>query len=135
MKKIVTDFSLCTACRICELVCSFKTWGAYNPRYAYLHVVVSEDGLVAEPLMCIHCENPACMKVCPVPAIDRNTETNAVVIDGNKCNGCKACVEACYYQMIRFDSEKKKALKCDLCQGQPECVGSCPTGALRLGEV
>ena len=135
MMKILTDFSKCTECRICELACSFKTFAGFNPRYACLTVRLSKDGLVAEPMVCIHCQNPACMKVCPVSAITRDEATGAVVIDENQCTGCQKCIESCYYGAVRFHSEKKKAFKCNLCYGQPECVRYCPTGALQVTEV
>ena len=135
MNKIISDFSLCTECRIFELACPFKMLGAYNPRYACLHVHLSEKGLFAEPIICIHCENPSCMKVCPISAISKDNATGAVIIDEGMCTGCRICIESCFYQAIKFDDEKKKAFKCDLCQGNPECVRYCPTGALRFVEV
>jgi Fe-S-cluster-containing hydrogenase component 2 len=53
-----------------------------------------------------------------------------VFIDAEKCNGCGLCAEHCYLGMIRMDRESGKALKCDLCGGDPACVRYCPVGAL-----
>ena len=55
---------------------------------------------------------------------------NIVKIDETKCNGCGLCQKACPYGMIIFEEEQKKASKCDLCGGKPQCVRVCPTNAL-----
>lgn len=75
------------------------------------------------------------MTVCPVDAIVRDETTGAVVIDEGKCTGCGICSEYCFLGVIRVEAEKRKAVKCDLCGGDPVCVKECPAGALELVQV
>ena len=62
------------------------------------------------PAMCIHCNDPVCSHFCPVGAI-RKREDGIVVIDEDKCNGCKLCIYGCPYGAIYFNKEKKVAEK------------------------
>ncbi len=74
------------------------------------------------------------MEVCPAGAISRNAETGAVEIDKDHCAGCKMCLLACPFGNIGFDSTHGVSRKCDLCGGDPRCVGSCTSGALEYVE-
>lgn len=125
------QFDLCTGCNICQLVCSARAAGGYNPRLSRLRILVEDENLLNRPLVCSQCENAFCLRYCPVKAISRNPETGIVTIDKEKCTGCKNCVDACPDGMISIDA-KGKADKCDLCDGDPLCVRYCPTGALKL---
>ncbi len=86
---------------------------------------------------CQHCEHPACAGVCPVTAITKLPE-GPVVINENKCIGCRYCFQACPYKVPRFDFEKRVTRKCTLCYDRtpllnymkPACVAACPVGAL-----
>ena len=71
------------------------------------------------------------MDACPYGAIEVVPPTNARVVNTAKCTGCKTCQLACPWGMPTFDPETKKASKCHLCGGDPECVKACPTGALQ----
>jgi Fe-S-cluster-containing hydrogenase component 2 len=55
-----------------------------------------------------------------------------VQIDANQCIGCALCVQYCPVDMVHLDPDTKKAVKCELCQGDPACVAACPTGALEF---
>ncbi|MDR2468232.1 MAG: 4Fe-4S dicluster domain-containing protein, partial [Spirochaetaceae bacterium] len=89
-----------------------------------------------------HCENPACKQACASDAI--RVEGGVVLIDGEKCIGCKNCVIACPFgaveivesaEIARDGTKRKTANKCDLCAGaaaSPSCVRVCPTAALSL---
>ncbi|MCS7199667.1 MAG: 4Fe-4S dicluster domain-containing protein [Caldimicrobium sp.] len=86
---------------------------------------------------CQHCEKPACMGACPVSAIKQYL-TGAVVIDENKCIGCRYCYQSCPYKIPRFDFEKRVSRKCTLCYDRiprlkPACVEACPVSALDFG--
>ncbi|USE36185.1 4Fe-4S dicluster domain-containing protein [Endozoicomonas sp. SCSIO W0465] len=87
------------------------------------------------PMTCLHCEEAWCMSVCPAGAITRNADTQAVVIDANRCAGCKMCMLACPFGNIHFDNERQVSHKCDLCDGDPKCVGHCIAGALKYQEM
>lgn len=131
---IKTHFDLCTGCLICQLECSSWLFDGFNPHRSALNIEHANENLYHFPIVCNHCENTYCAKVCPARAISRDKATGAVVIDQEKCVGCKKeyCHVYCPIKVIHVDSVSKKAYKCDLCQGSPRCVESCPTGALEL---
>jgi Fe-S-cluster-containing dehydrogenase component len=65
-------------------------------------------------------------------AIQRSTETGANVIDTDKCIGCRMCMVGCPFGAMRYDPVKKQSFKCQLCDGDPQCVKFCPTEALKF---
>ena len=75
------------------------------------------------------------MMVCPVKAIKRHSETQAVVIDQDICIGCKECIVVCPFGAMQYDEAKRLLYKCDLCQGEPECVKWCYTKAIQYLSV
>jgi carbon-monoxide dehydrogenase iron sulfur subunit len=87
---------------------------------------------VAVPIQCRHCENAPCMAACPSNAIKK--EDGIVVVEKEKCIGCKACMMVCPFGAMSIDAECG-VLKCDLCGGNPACVNACKTGALQYGDV
>jgi Fe-S-cluster-containing dehydrogenase component len=132
--NLLIDYSLCTGCKICQLTCSQKKCGSFNPSRALLRIK-DQDEVYHSPVVCMQCGNPACLKVCPMGAISKN-RNGTVLIDNEKCTGCGICQKYCPQQVITLYSEnkntKKKAHKCDLCDGFPACADTCPTGALRI---
>jgi Fe-S-cluster-containing dehydrogenase component len=72
------------------------------------------------------------MEVCPSGAIIRDGETGAVVIVSARCVGCKMCMLACPFGQIYFNTREKVSSKCDLCDGDPNCVKHCISGALQF---
>ena len=61
------------------------------------------------PVSCQHCENPACVKVCPVGATYKDPETGVTRQDYDKCIGCRMCIAACPYTGVRsFNWEEPK---------------------------
>jgi Fe-S-cluster-containing hydrogenase component 2 len=80
------------------------------------------------------------MTACPVNAIVIAAETGEKRVDSRLCIGCHLCTLACPYgtAFALPASEKapaNKAVKCDLCGGQPACVASCPTDAIEFVDV
>lgn len=90
---------------------------------------------------CNHCEEPACMKACPVGAITKEPEFGVVLIDQEKCIGCRRCEPACPYGAPTFNEITKKMDKCTLCIHRlreglaPACVRSCMGYALWEGKM
>lgn len=88
---------------------------------------------------CMHCEEPACMRVCPAGAITKG-EGGIVGVDKERCIGCKYCAQACPFDAPHYFGDGMD--KCDYCLGngvalgeKPHCVKACPSGALRYGTV
>jgi Fe-S-cluster-containing dehydrogenase component len=73
--------------------------------------------------------------VCPAGAISRSEATGALEIDQERCVGCKMCLMACPFGAPVVLPATGKMTKCDLCQGDPECVKFCPEGALEYAEA
>lgn len=134
-QRIVTKFDVCTGCRICELICSFVKEGAFNPRYARLRIETPGDGLFNDPVVCIQCDNPACMRVCPEEALYRDPITQVVLLDQDRCHNCGLCIEYCHIDMVQINPRASKPTKCDHCGGSPRCVEFCPTGALVFVDI
>ena len=131
MKQLSIKPEKCIGCRTCELVCSFGHYQQFNPKMANVKVFEYEKAAVAIPLMCMQCEEPSCMKVCPVNAISRD-DAGAVTINYNKCIGCRMCMNACPLGNVSYHPALKKVFKCDLCGGDPWCARHCPTGAISV---
>lgn len=123
----------CIGCRSCELACSFSRTNEFNPKHSAVTVITYDEAAISVPVMCMQCEDAFCVKVCPVGA-SRKTETGAVVIDDNKCIGCKMCLSVCPLGNISFNPVEKKIIKCNLCNGDPECAKFCPSGAIQYKE-
>ena len=91
--------------------------------------------------MCQHCQEPTCVSVCPVGAFTKTAE-GPVLYDENKCIGCRYCMQACPFQVPRYEwtSLKPRVQKCRLCSErvkagkQTACAEACPTGATKFGD-
>jgi len=91
------------------------------------------------PHLCHHCSRPSCLDACPRDAIYKRPQDGLVLIDEERCNGCRLCVEACPYKRIYFNPIAEICQKCIGCyprieQGvAPACVRQCPGRAVWVG--
>jgi len=134
VKIITVNSDKCTGCRLCELACSLKNTGEFNPVRARIHVIGFSE-LFCLPVTCFQCEKPYCAEVCPAGAITIEEATGIVRVSKEKCTGCKMCTLACPFGNIIYSSEDKAAVKCELCGGEPECINFCVTKALEFKEA
>ena len=154
------DQNSCSECGTCVVAC--KDWNGVNPgpvswRKVYRHEkreTGSYPNLVIRPLVysCNHCEEPACVQSCSAGAISKRSEDGIVIVNRNKCQSLKSCVDACPYNAVQIadsnqelpDNDKltpHPAQKCTFCLDRwskgdkPICVMSCPQRALDAGPL
>jgi Fe-S-cluster-containing dehydrogenase component len=160
---MVIDLSRCKNLRKCHDACEKKH--VLTPEKEWLKVLkmkYQEDGAPYwQPTMCFHCDRPPCVKVCPVGATYKR-EDGIVLVDNERCIGCRFCMVACPYSARVFDwsepddsnlpdviqyspetgvpARMGTVSKCDFCpdmarQGKvPVCVTACPNGVLYYGD-
>jgi Fe-S-cluster-containing dehydrogenase component len=99
------------------------------------------------PRSCLHCETPACVTVCPTGASYKRAEDGIVLVDEDKCIGCKLCSWACPYGAREYSAVEGVMKKCTLCVDRiynenlaeeervPACVQACPTKARHFGDL
>jgi carbon-monoxide dehydrogenase iron sulfur subunit len=137
-KMITVNIEKCTGCGACEMMCSFRHHGEFNPRKARIKKTVFHDEQVAVPILCQQCEDAWCVNVCPSGAlskgVDMLTGAPVVTVSEDVCVGCRMCMLACPYGNIVVGS-KGVAEKCNLCDGDPQCVKFCAFGALRFEDT
>ncbi|MFQ5820926.1 MAG: 4Fe-4S dicluster domain-containing protein [Candidatus Heimdallarchaeota archaeon] len=127
---LMVDLEKCTGCRICEMACSFHHYKIFNPTKSMIRIVKLEEVGIDVPIVCGHCLTAPCAEVCPTGAIQRDAKTGAVLISEEICIGCKVCMVACPFWAIAVDLENGVLVKCDLCEGDPECIKLCPREAI-----
>lgn len=104
---MVIDTRRCVGCRACVVAC--KAENKTPPGVSYTVVVEQAFGTRGDekPLFmtkpCFHCENPPCVDVCPVSATFKREQDGIVVIDYDRCIGCRYCITACPYGARFFD--------------------------------
>ncbi len=134
-KVLVIDYEKCTGCRACELACSVFHTGASNPSRSRIRVIKWEEIGLYLPLTCNQCEKPVCVEVCPTKACYISPETHKVLIDKNVCIGCKTCILACPFGSPIFDHYEHITVKCDFCDGEPQCVRFCEVDAIQYLDI
>jgi tetrathionate reductase subunit B len=153
-KTFLVDVNRCTGCGLCVVACkdehvgnAHRPWTAPQPATGHFWIDVRsiESGRIPRvrvshlPLLCQHCENAACMKVCPEDAI-RRRDDGLVWIDPAACSGCGLCREACPYGVIHMNDALKVAQKCHGCAHRvdegldPRCADVCPHEAIVFGD-
>lgn len=143
----------CTGCKACVVACKDKNDNevGVNFRRVYEHSegdYVERDHAVIQNIQtfftsisCNHCKNPKCVEGCPTGAMYKREEDGVVLVDHDKCVGCKYCVWNCPYGAPQYNEMLGKMTKCDFCidlisAGEnPACVGSCPMRAIEYGPI
>jgi len=133
-KALFIDYQKCTGCRTCELVCAVRHDGFSNPARSRIRVMKWEAEGLYIPMSCQQCQDAPCMNVCPVKAIARDEQLGRVSLDYDACIGCRSCVGVCPFGAMSFNSIDKQVFKCDLCDGDPQCVRFCDVKAVNLLE-
>ena len=164
---MVINLSRCIGCNSCSIACKHEN--GTGPEVFWRKVVITESGtyptaaMHALPLLCNHCEDPSCARVCPVGATQKDAN-GVVTIDAKKCIGCRYCMTACPYNVRVYVRNNDKGYfgdkgltpyekavypdhqvgtveKCTFCTkrvsdgGKPACVQTCPAKALFFGDL
>ena len=98
----------------------FRTWVKYTEKGKFPNTRRN-----FQVTRCNQCENPPCVAICPVTAMYRRPD-GIVEFDGDKCIGCKACLNACPYDAIYIDPESHTAAKCHFSRTESTMAWSLP---------
>jgi len=131
-KTLLYDPSRCTGCGYCEIVCTFTHYMVVDPGKAYCHPIFEERTETFENILCQHCELPLCVTSCPSEAATKDEKTGLITINEMKCISCGTCTLTCPISHPRIEPERKSAVKCDFCDGDPQCAKFCSPRAIRV---
>jgi carbon-monoxide dehydrogenase iron sulfur subunit len=134
-KVLIIDYEKCTGCRECELVCAVQHEGVSNPARSRIKVIKREWEGIYIPVTCQQCETAPCLEACPMKAIYRDQELDRVMVNQDKCIGCRTCVSICPFGAMAFNGLTRQVMKCDFCDGDPQCVRFCETKAIRYADA
>jgi len=162
---LVIDLDVCVGCHACAVNCKeWNTGGVAAPltdlepygadpdgvwfNRIHSYEVSGEDARTVHfPRSCLHCEEPACVTVCPTGASYKRAEDGIVLVNEDLCIGCKLCSWACPYGAREYDLDAGVMKKCTLCIDRiynehldeaarvPACVATCPTSARHFGDL
>ena len=160
---IIVNVDECIGCHACFIACKQENQVSPNIQWNRIRKVENREKNIINYFRasCQHCEDPACLKVCPMKAVYKGPHRE-ILIDQDKCIACKACLAACPYGMPMFNDQKLtsyfgekqplfspsnpptknaqpgKAEHCTLCSHrlakgkEPACAEICPAKALTL---
>ncbi len=161
---MVIDLARCKNVKACQTACNHAHHlkGDQNWVKIYPMQQAKETAPFWLPSICMHCDEPPCVKVCPVDATFKRQD-GIVLIDSDRCIGCRFCMAACPYSTRVFNWEEpelpaeiasqkydaetsipqKKGTvgKCDFCADMtrmgmlPHCVTACPNGVFMFGDI
>ena len=161
---MVIDLSRCKNLKKCQTACNHAhhVEDAQNWIKIYPMKDAEETAPYWQPTTCMHCDEPPCVKVCPVDATFKRQD-GIVLIDSDRCVGCRFCMAACPYSTRVFNwgdpglpddianmdynaetsiPQKKGTVgKCDFCADMtrmgmlPHCVSACPNGVFMFGDI
>jgi Fe-S-cluster-containing dehydrogenase component len=161
---MVIDLSRCKNLKKCQTACNKMHYVSEGQNWIKVYPMQDGDATAPywQPTMCLHCNEPPCVKVCPVDATFKRGD-GIVLVDNERCIGCRFCMAACPYSARVFNWDKpilpKEATtmqyspetscppkigtvgKCDFCpdmarKGElPHCVTACPNGVFFFGDL
>ncbi len=140
----VIDQRKCIGCHACTVACKEenqvpigvnRTWVKYIEKGTF-----PDTRRYFSVMRCNHCDNAPCVTICPTVALYRRPD-GIVDFDGDRCIGCKSCMQACPYDALYIDPETQTAAKCHYCAHrvevglEPACVIVCPVEAIVPGDL
>lgn len=143
------DTRLCNNCKTCEIACKMERRLPEGQRWRYVRRIEKTDPATTDAMggikhvafnvsmSCNHCEEPECVKICPVYAYKKMPDGPVVQTPG-VCIGCTRCIAACPYSAPVYNPDIFMTFKCDMCYERlkkgllPSCVQTCPNGALKV---
>ena len=132
------DSSRCIGCQACYHACA-ECDTHRGESMIHLEYVDRGTSPQTAPVVCMHCEDPACAKVCPADAIKKTPDGVVQSALRARCIGCSNCVLACPFGVPEYFKAIDQMMKCDMCYDRtsagkrPMCVTVCPSGALAYG--
>jgi Fe-S-cluster-containing dehydrogenase component len=137
-KQFYIDPSRCIGCNACVAACAECDTHA-GVSMIHLEQIERGDTVQTTPVICMHCDEPACAAVCPADAIKRTADGVVQSSLKPRCIGCTNCVFACPFGVPKYDAAIDQMMKCDMCYDRtsiglkPMCATVCPSGALFFG--
>lgn len=144
-RTMVIDLDRCIGCKSCEVACKHENGITLGCTWNKV-LTVGPTGIYPKvemyylPTMCQECKQAPCVKACPTGASYKN-EDGVILVDKEKCIGCRYCMMACPYGVRTFNEETKVVEKCTLCTQlqvvgeQPACVKVCPATCRFVGDI
>ena len=130
---MLIDLKKCVGCHACAVAC--KEAHGTPPAVTRSHVKREFEGTypdarkTAVPMLCMHCENPPCIEACAVEGATYKRDDGIVVVDKEKCIGCKACIAACPYG-ARYYCESEQGYFGDLNEYEEVMYAAMPQGTV-----
>jgi Fe-S-cluster-containing dehydrogenase component len=142
---LMIEGAACIGCQTCMAACKLEHELPAGPRpivAIQTGPLETENGLISQywPATCYHCDQPACVLVCPTGAMQKRDD-GLVFSELDLCIGCQTCAVACPFGHPKLNPENGKIAKCDGCRERvdeglwPACALKCPTGALSFGST
>ncbi len=144
MPHVLISNKKCTGCHMCELGCSAFHEAGFRPSVARLYAEVNPTTAVIKGHSCLQTACAKCQEACPEDAIvtqritvkpagefvskeqiGDTVEGYVLVVDEEKCTNCGDCYNVCPYGVIHEHPDRRVAFKCDLCDGDPQCIAFC----------